>query len=134
MDAMYDAIKKRRGGPGEIGESAPEKGADLLGFVAALSDEEKGALKMLLDKGSASQDIQKGGPSTEESAAIEGAIAEENEENALVDAEDDVDSDAIGASMLDSRFTGAGPMPKPRNLGERVKTGIAQKLKSKGKI
>lgn len=75
-----------------------------------------------------STDILKGKPSTEEKKKIEQRAMEEQSEG-----EDDVDSDAIAMDMLDSRFKNNAPS-KPRNLHERVQMGMAQNLKSKGKI
>jgi hypothetical protein len=147
MDAMYAAIKKRKSGGQSLqgdhqdmshdSQHADDAQKDLHGLVASLQPHEKEALKNILDKDKdVSQEIQKGGPSTDERGEIESSVQDENQKNALEAQEDGpkVDSDEIGKSMLDSRFTGNGPMPKPRNLGERAKVHIAQNLKHKGKL
>lgn len=149
MNAMFAAIKKRKAGGQEVegdhqdmthdSQHADDSQKDLHGLVASLQPHEKEALKSILDNDKSGQDIQKGGASSEERSKIESAMQDENKENALENAEmkqdgPQVDSDAIAKSMLDSRFTGGGPMPKPRNLGERAKVHMASNLKNKGKL
>ncbi len=140
MSAMIDAIKKRRGGgmmPQMDQDHASGDGeVDLHGLIAGLSDDEKASLQQILseDKGDQSQAIAKGGPSSEEKMKIKGSIDQENQMHAADDASEDVDSDAIGKSMLDSRDMGANPIQEPRNLGERMRMSVSNKLKAKGKI
>lgn len=159
MDPMYAAIKKRKSGgvtkmgdhsdmahPSEHAEGGDET-SHLHDFVSGLSEQEKHSLKGILEKDKATgQEIAKGGPSTDEKNAISGRIAEENPETDLAEKDEEdrgfegpghnpaIDSDAIGKSLLDSRYTGGNEMPHSRNLGERVKHSIATKLKAKGKI
>lgn len=155
MNPMMAAIKKRKaGGQAVMGdhqdmshysEHAEDKSADqkdLHGFVSSLSDDEKSKLKSLLDK-DASSEIQKGGPSTNEKSLIQSAIKQEDQSNALEqqDLEDrhpdagvsEEQSDEIGKSMLERKHM-SGDVGKPRNLGERARMAIANKLKAKGKI
>lgn len=160
MNPMYAAIKKRQaGGQAKMGDhqdmahpSEHTEDADntshLHDFVSNLSHGEKQSLKSILENDkTTAQDIAKGGPSTEEKQAIEGSMAEENAETGKEEQQEQergldgpqasnpaTDSDAIGKSLLDSRYTGGGEMPKPRNLGERMKSHVAQKLKEKGKL
>lgn len=158
MDAMYSAIKKRRGLIGDHqsmghssqhvaddtnkGEKKMDEGKNLHAFVAALNDHEKGQLKDILGGNDKTMEIMKGAPSSEERSKISAASSAENARNEAEEssgghgnAVDPIDSDEIAKSMLDSRHMGSNaPTGKPRNLGERMKMGIAAKLKAKGKI
>lgn len=142
MNGMLAAIKNKRKGQegdhqdmGHGSQHADDKEKDLHGFVESLNDHEKGKLKSILAQDGNAQGIAQGDPSTEERGKIQDAMGKENQMNALEEQDEPVDSDAIGKSMLDSKYMGSNPpTDKPRNLGERVKMGIAAKLKSKGKI
>jgi hypothetical protein len=114
---------------------------DLHGMVASLSDDQKGKLKNILNNQMADPSgISKGNPSSEEQGHIADAAAEEHKENDLINqdeghAMDPDQSDAIAKSMLDSRHLGENPPTgKPRNLGERMKMSVMNKLKAKGKL
>lgn len=120
---------------------ADDKSKDLHGFVASLSDQEKGKLQHILNTGgNAAMDIAKGAASSEERGKIDSAIQTENQENSLQAQQDqaehpDVDSDEIQKSMLDHKsIASVGSDMKPRNLGERAKMSAAKNLKAKGKI
>ncbi len=148
MNPMMAAIKKRKAGGGaqegdhqDMGHGslhADDKQKDLHGLVASLSPDEKHSLKTILNSDKGSQEIAKGGASTEEKGKIQAAMDEENSESALEEQNEQQpgqSSDDIALSMLDSRHTGANPpTEKPRNLGERMKMSLASKLKGKGKI
>ncbi len=149
MSAMIDAIKKRRMGghesqaPGHMSKRGPgvdlpgEGETDLHGLVAGLSDHEKTSLQQILAKDNGVSAIEKGGASSEERGHIAEQMkkddamhaAEESEEHA-----EGIDSDAIAKSMLDSRDMGSNPITEPRNLGERMRMSVSNKLKAKGKI
>lgn len=116
----------------------PNHGKDLHGLVASLNDEEKQQLKGILDSGkTTAQEINKGGPSSDENGKVQQAMQESNQKASMEQGEEQNeaghDSDAIGKSMLDSRFM-SNPPAQPRNLSERVKLDIHKKLKGKGKI
>ncbi len=161
MSAMLAAIKKRQqagasvmGDHQDTGHQAEHvqddpamnanHGADLHGLVKSLSESEKHSLRTILEKdktGGDGQNIAKGAPSKEEQGKIAQASQQENQENALEEASetkgqemDEDKSDEIAKSMLDSRHLRGMATEKPRNLGERMKQGLAAKLKSKGKI
>lgn len=155
MDAMHAALKKRQGKglmahsdhmpehQGMNTEMQDDQGKDLHGLVASLSHEEKGKLKQILsqDQNNKSMQIAKGGPSSEEDAAVSNKMAKENKMEQLEDTNEagsagigEDESDDIAKSMLDSRHMRGMANEKPRNLGERMKQGLASKLKSKGKI
>jgi hypothetical protein len=158
MNPMFAAIKKRRGGglmgdheashqsqhamDNDIGQAMESgDGKDLHGLVASLSDGEKQKLKSLLD-GHKPNGIEKGEPSSDERGKIAERAKEEDAMHAMEDAsaihddgDEGVDSDSIAASMIDHKAKSAIESgAKPRNLGERMKMGLAQKLKSKGKL
>lgn len=160
MNPMMAAIKKRKGYGSEPGDHSaghtpqhtdvgapsdqPQDGAGKLqAIVESLKPHEHEQLKSLLDqaKPDRSQQIAKGAPSTKEQGKIAEAASQENAQNAMEEHEDDGGSgvpehvhDEIGMSMLDSRHKNGMATEKPRNLGDRVKQGIASKLKAKGKI
>jgi hypothetical protein len=144
MSAMMDAIKQKRGGaPALAIEAAPtddgggDQNQDLKALVASLSDDQKSQLMDMLsqdagDETSAS-DIEKGAPSDEEHSKIAAKMADDSAED---DGDDDSsEMDEIGKSMLSSSdIAQAGNGRQPRNLGERVRMNLAEKLKAKGKI
>lgn len=157
MNPMMDAIKKKKAGLVSSShegthlnttEHPDSKGPDashLHQLVAGLSDGEKSQLKTILDKsdsaGKTAMDIQKGGPSTHEKQAIQAQSQKDDQMNAMDDEQNEhmddpsgQSSDDIGMSMLDHKSKTGDPAIQPRNLGERVKMGIAQKLKAKGKL
>ena len=154
MDPMMAAIKKKRAGmvgDHDMGHDAQHvddphmnkppagHGSGLHEFVAGLNDQQKSDLKSILDKsGSGASEIQKGGPSTHEKQLIAKEAQAENESNQMEQAEHeqgpDYDEDEIASSMLDHNSKNAAPGQKPRNLGERMRFGLASKLKTKGKI
>jgi hypothetical protein len=156
MNPMHAAIRKRLGHnsqPPEAGHSGPresagpdhapehaEGGADLHGFVAGLSDQEKSKLKSILSSDQNAQKIAQGAPSSEEQGKIAEAMEGESEMHGLEASQDaghgisEDESDEIGKSMLDSRHIRGMATEKPKNLGERAKQYIASKLKAKGKI
>lgn len=129
--------------PGQHTEDA-DKDQDLHGIVSSLNDDQKGKLHSILSSHlSGKNEISKGSPSSEEQSKIADESQKENHENSLEAAESgnggdgsvSAESDAIGKSLLDSRHLGANPPTgKPRNLGERMKMGVMNKLKAKGKI
>lgn len=151
------AIKKRKEMGTKMGdhvdmshgsEHTEDADKDLHGIAQSLDEGQKTKLHSILSshlqgKGN---DIAKGEPSTEEQGKIAEAAGNEKQTNSLMSKQDensndehslvsDVDSDEIGKSMLDSRHLGGNPPTgKPRNLGERMKMGVMNKLKSKGKI
>ena len=149
---MLAAIQKKKQGAALEGDHqdmthgsghADDKTKDLHSFVQSLSDQDKSSLKTILDSHVAdkSQAIAKGGSSTEEDGKVKAAMTKENSETDLEQQQEDSsgsqihDSDDIAKSMLDSRHMGGNPPTgKPRNLGERMKMGIAANLKGKGKI
>lgn len=145
MSAMMAAIKGRKGGMlgheglGHQSQHGDDKEKDLHGFVAGLSEGDKHQLKSILANdatgGKNEQHIAKGGASTEEQSKIEGSMAEENKETGLEEEQEHGisgnQSDDIAKSMLDSR---SANITQPRNLSERVKMSLSNKLKGKGKI
>jgi hypothetical protein len=148
---LMAAIKKRKEQGTKMGDHVDMSHAsqhtddadkDLHGIVASLSDDQKGKLKGILDNHMAdSMGIAKGNPSSEEQGHIADAAKAESQTNSLMD-QDGGDghispdqSDEIAKSMLDSRHLGENPPTgKPRNLGERMKMSVMNKLKTKGKI
>lgn len=151
MNSMMAAINKRKhGGQTVMGDHGSmshasqhtddadqnvNHGKDLHGLVASLSDDEKLQLKGILD-GKGKGDIEKGAPSSDEKGKIAEQMQVSNAQNEgdKQAAEGSVDSDAIGKSMLDSRYLGSNPPTQARNLSDRVKMDIHKKLKGKGKI
>lgn len=155
MNPMADALKQKRMGlvdtsapEGHMSDESGHGGKDLLGLVASLSEEERGKLKDILHAaGSNDMGIQKGDPSSEEQSKISDQINKDAAKKSAADAsgqepgdeaaEAEVspeESDDIGKSMLDSKYNNGPINAPPRNLGERVKNGIAAKLKGKGKL
>ena len=153
---LMAAIKKRKEQGTKMGdhmdmshasEHTDDADKDLHGIAQSLDDGQKSKLHSILSTQlNGKGNIAKGDPSSEEQGHIADAANEENKENKLMSAQDensndehsvisDVDSDAIGKSMLDSRHLGGNPPTgKPRNLGERMKMTVMNKLKAKGKI
>lgn len=157
MKAMIAALKAKRGMGGGSGlmheeaeaEMAPSgKDAQAIqGLIEQLSPAQIEQLKAMLGGGSpdansndVSMGINKGNPSKQEQMKIAAAASEENEQNALEEANaptteiSEEQSDEIAKSMLDSRHMRGMATEKPRNLGERMKQSLASKLKMKGKI
>lgn len=140
MNPMAAAINKRRMGSDDQSPkglmqdqagSQPESedgNVDLQGLVESLSDDQKAELMGVLQDNMSdnSAQVAKGDPSqAEKQEVLQRADGEGISED---------ESDDIGASMLDSKYKSGAPEMKPRNLGERVKMTIANKLKGKGKI
>lgn len=142
MDAMYSAIKGRRGGllndeeenaHQEKADVQGPKGMDMKSLVSALSDDQKMQLLKMLVSGSeareeaptkmTAQSIEKGGmgPGEEEELEEASELGGEHESE-----------DEIAESMLSSgdKYR-AQRGDSPRNLGERMKFGLASKLKNK---
>ena len=149
--AMLSALKNKKAGMAKMGdhqdmshgsEHADDADKDLHGIAAGLNDGEKMKLKGILDTHlDKSMQIAKGGSSTEEDGKVKEAMGKENQETDLEEKQENSsgsaihDSDDIAKSMLDSKHLSDNPAPmKPRNLGERMKQGLAAKLKAKGKI
>lgn len=149
--AMIAALKKKKsqglaveGDHQDMGHDsghADDKQKDLHGLVASLNHSEKSQLKSILNSDSQNtQQIAKGGPSSEETAHVQSAMSDENKRTDMSqteqnDAGDGHDSDELAKSMLDSsHLRGTASTSAPRNLGERMKQGLAAKLKGKGKI
>ncbi len=138
MDAMYSAIKGRRGGllndvEENAGQEMPEpqtkQGGDLKGLVTSLSDDQKMQLLGILMKdqgmGSAKVEIEKGASGPGEDAEL----AHEVEDLGG----DHESEDEIAESMLSSADKmRAEQGARPRNLSDRMKMGLASKLKKKG--
>lgn len=140
MDAMYSAIKGRRGGllndqEENAGQEMPEmpqqkkEGGDLKSLVSSLSDDQKMQLLGILMKdqgmGNTKVEIEKGGmgPGEEAELADESDLEGEGHES----------EEQIAESMLSSADKmRASQGAAPRNLGERMKMGLANKLKKKG--
>lgn len=141
MDAMYSAIKGRRGGllndheenahqmPEEQG--APKGGGDMQGLVESLSPEQKSQLLALLVQEQAPEGeakpndaaaIQKGEMGPGEMAELDAEAGEGHE------SEEEIMESMISSADKSRVDQGA----KPRNLGERVKMSLASKLKKKG--
>lgn len=143
MNPMSDAIKKRRAGSVDMSTpDAPEESGskNLLGLVANMSEEDRSKLKDILaaSEGSSSTEVEKGAPSKNEHMAIANKMSQDEESEEASEGEDpgqETDSDEIGRSMLDSRLAKGVPEGmQPRGLSDRVKFGIADKLKAKGKL
>lgn len=140
MNPMQSAIKgKRMMGKEMPQEEAPPDQAggqelDLESLVAALSPEQKTELMGLIQE--SDQDpmaVEKGEPTSEETGKIEAQMSDDGGEGADEPASED--SDEIAMGMLDNRQKSGGGMDaKPRNLGERMRQGLATQLKAKGKI
>jgi len=134
MDAMYSAIKNRRGG-GLLDESeaapeqADESGVGLEGLVKALSADQKSQLLALavgnggakaqgaLPQPKGASEIEKGAMGPGEEAEIEESLGGEHE------SEDDIAESMMSSS--DKMRSARGD--KPRNLGERMKFDLAKK-------
>ena len=134
MSAMLSAIQNRKSG-GMMSEKPQhelaEGGTDLQSLVDSLSDEQKMELQGLLadsskPEGSASE-IAKGEASTEEQGQIKKSMASDE----MIGSDE---SDDIGMSMLEGRDKGQTPITEPRNLGERMRMSVSNKLKAKGKL
>lgn len=143
MNPMSDAIRKKRSGSVDMNiPDAPEESGskNLLGLVASMSDEDRAKLKDILaaSEGSNEADVEKGAPTKGEHAAIHEKMEADSEEHEAEENSEpgqEASSDEIGRSMLDSRFNKGTPEGmQPRGLSDRVKFGIADKLKAKGKL
>ncbi len=146
--AMLSALKNKKAGMAKMGDHqdmahgslhAEDADKDLHGIVSSLSDGDKVKLKGILDTHlDKSMQIAKGGSSSEEDGKVKDAMDKENQETSLEESQEhDLGSDGsddIAKSMLDSKHLSGAPTGKPRNLGERMKQGLAAKLKGKGKI
>lgn len=140
MDALYSAIKSRRGGllnddeENAHQEPAPQKGGgmDMKSLVSALSDDQKMQLLKMLVSG----DGDKEAPSKMTAQSIEKGGMGPGEEEELEEASDlggeHESEEEIAESLLSSgdKYR-ADRGDKPRNLGERMKFGLASKLKQK---
>lgn len=139
MDAMYSAIKGRRGGllndaeenaGQEMPQPAPQKkDGDLKSLVSSLSDDQKMQLLGILMKdqgmGNTKVEIEKGGMGPGEEAEL----ADESD----LEGDEQESEEDIAESMLSSADKmRAAQGAKPRNLGERMKMNLASKLKKKG--
>lgn len=142
MNPMHDAIKKKRMGSedqsrglmhdAEMAESspAPEKGMDLQALVESLNDEQKAELMGLLDSSNGDTSaVMQGAPSQAERGKIAQRSVEEDSGGV-----GEEESDEIAMSMLDSRDKRGTASEKPSGLGARMRQGLAQKLKGKGKL
>jgi len=141
MDSMYSAIKGRRGGlmggagpemvmmDEEASEPSQGAGMDMKSLVGALSDDQKMQLLKLLvgssggDKMAPKSPIEEGGQSPGEEDDLEASLGEGHE------SEDEIAENLLASS--DRSRSEAGD--KPRNLSERMRFGLAKKLKNKGK-
>lgn len=135
MNSMLSAIKGRRGGMME--EQAPMQeemaaesggGVDMKSLVQALSPEQKNQLLSLLvgqgkSEGPTPDKIEEGAMGPGEAEEIEESLGDGHE------SEDEIAESFLASS--DKMRAEAGD--KPRNLSERVKFGLATKLKNKGK-
>lgn len=146
MDAMYSAIKGRRGGMlndmeenahqqnDDKPESVPSGESDMQGLVASLAPEQKQELLAMLVKDQAQAPEESNPAAIQEGAMGKGEMAE-LEQGAMEDEGDGHESEEqIMESMISSAdSTRADQGATPRNLGERVKMNLATKLKNKGK-
>lgn len=142
MDAMYSAIKGRRGGllndseenADQMTDEKPSKGGvDIKSLVSVLSEDQKMQLLKMLVSGSKdseqaptkmnAQSIEKGGMGPGEEEELEEATNLGGEHES---------EDEIAESLLSSgdKYR-AERGDNPRNLGERMKFGLASKLKNK---
>lgn len=147
---MLAALKKKKQGMALEGDHqdmthgsqhSEDSDKDLHSIASSLNDGEKSKLKGILDSHlDKSMQIAKGGSSSEEDGKVQEAMGKENKETDLEEQQENSsgsaihDSDDIAKSMLDSKHMSGAPLDKPRNLGERMKMGIAAKLKGKGKL
>lgn len=137
MNSMLSAIKGRRGGLMEDHAPMQEEmaaesggGVDMKSLVQALSPEQKSQLLSLLvgqgkseGSGPTPEKIEEGAMGPGEAEEIEESLGEGHE------TEDEIAESFLANS--DKMRAEAGD--KPRNLSERVKFGLATKLKNKGK-
>lgn len=137
MDAMYSAIKSRRGGLlNDQEENAHQEpmeakpgGMDMAGLVDALSPEQKSELLALLVGGEQAPAPAKAAPAIEKGAMGPGEEAELSESLG--------DGQESEGEIADSLLSSADSMravrgDKPRNLGERMKFDLAKKKQKKG--
>lgn len=142
MDGMSSAIRNRRGGgmmDQGMGEApmvdqaggTPQDAEGLKGLVSSLDESQKALLlNMLVKDQSASQDA----PAIEQGKAGPGEEMEVEEYVSSMEPEEGHESEEeIMESMISSADKSrAADGVKPRNLGERMKVGLANKLKKKG--
>ena len=142
MNGLGAAIRGRRGGgmldeetvvqqPKVGGDSGAGSTDEMKGLVASLDESQKSMLlKMLVKDQSASENapnLERGGMGPGEEMGIEEFVSEFEPE------EGHESEDEIMESMISSADkTRADQGTKPRNLGERVNIGLANKLKKKG--
>lgn len=144
MDGLMGAIKGRRSGglideqvvanEPRVGGAAPQKdGAqEMKGLVQSLDPSQKDLLLRMLMKEQKANDMspdiqQKGAPGPGENMELEEFVSEFEPEEGHESEEE------IMESMISSADkTRADRGSEPRNLGERVKIGLANKLKKKG--
>lgn len=137
MDSMISAIKGRRGGMMDeaqmhegMGQESGGDGLDMKSLIQALSPEQKSQLLSLLvgggksaEKTATPEKIEEGAMGPGEEAEIEQSLGDGHE------TEDEIAESFLASS--DKMRADRGD--KPRNLSERVKFGLANKLKNKGK-
>jgi len=145
---MQSAIKGRRGSMlNDMEENAhqlpdqkeqkPGGSADMQGLVQSLSDDQKSELMGILSQDMQPQkevnavSIQQGemGPGEEAELAEYSAEGEQEDAHGGHESEDQIMESMISSADKGRVDQGA----KPRNLGERVKMSLANKLKNKGK-
>jgi hypothetical protein len=140
MDGLMGAIRNRRGGRDEqIAEDQPVVGNDsgagsaqeLKGLVASLDESQKALLLKMLAK---DQTASENAPALETGAMGPGESMEVEEYVSDMEPEEGHESEEeIMESMISSADkTRADRGTEPRNLGERMKVGLANKLKKKG--
>lgn len=134
MDAMYSAIKNRRGGlldDSQAPEQDSASGISLESLAQALSPEQKSQLLALLvgsggEQGKTAPPVQKSSAEIEKGAMGPGEEAELEESlGGDHESEDEIAESMVASS--DKMRSERGD--KPRNLGERVKFDLAKKLK-----
>lgn len=141
MDGLASAIRGRRGGLMEEQEEMmteepsmggpKQDGSGLKGLVDQLDPSQKSLLLKMLIKDSAANE---NAPKIETGAMGPGEAMELEEFTSEFEPEEGHESEEeIMESMVSSADkTRADRGTEPRNLGERVKVGLANKLKKKG--
>ncbi len=140
MDGLGAAIRGRRNGaqideaiveqePG--GDSVSGDAQDLKGLVSSLDDSQKSLLLNILVKDKSANEsapaLEKGGQGPGEKLELEEFVSDFEPD------EEHESEDEIMESMVSSADkTRAERGTNPRNLSERVKIGLANKLKKKG--
>lgn len=141
MDAMYSAIKGRRGSMlndqeenahQPAPEASPKEGGDMKDLVASLAPEQKSQLLAMLVQDQ-SQGEESSVPAIQEGAMGKGEQAE-LEQGAMEDGDEHESEEQIMESMVSSAdTTRADQGAVPRGLNDRVKMSLATKLKDKKK-